>query len=210
MGVALGLVLISPGMSPDGTDAELARQIAAADGDARRAEAALYSRFARSIELYGRRHLGSEAAAQDLVQQVVLRVLEALRAGRLGNPASLASFVLGTCRNVSWDMRRAELRAQKLEQGGPEGVPVPHRVELEPLDERDVVQLFGCMNGLREREARVVRMSFWEERTAEEIGERLGASAGNVRVIRHRALAQLAECLQRAKACRERREHELP
>jgi RNA polymerase sigma-70 factor, ECF subfamily len=39
-------------------------------------------------------------------------------------------------------------------------------------------------------------MSFWEERAAEQIGERLGLSAGNVRVIRHRALALLARCLQ--------------
>lgn len=184
-------------MYPDGTDAELAQQIAAADGDVRAAEAALYRRFARRIELYGRRYLGSEAAAQDLVQQVILRVLEALRAGRLGNPASLASFVLGTCRNVSWDIRRAASRAQKLERSGPDGLPVPHRADAESLEERDVVRLFGCMNGLREREARVVRMSFWEERAAEEIGERLGLSAGNVRVIRHRALAQLAECLER-------------
>src|SRR5688572_8277445 len=103
-------------MDTDGTDADLARQIAAGQGDASWAERALYQRFAPRIELYGRRHLGSAAAAQDLVQQVILRVLEALRAGRVSSPGSLASFVLGTCRNLSSEVRRAEQRAQRLEQ----------------------------------------------------------------------------------------------
>ncbi|MEY2933130.1 MAG: hypothetical protein RL033_3879 [Pseudomonadota bacterium] len=189
-------MLTLSGMLPEGTDAELAQQIAAAEGEAGWAEAALYRRFARRIQLYGLRHLGSPAAAQDLVQQVILRVLEALRAGRLDNPASLPSFVLGTCRNVSWDARRAELRAQKLERGGTEGLPVPQPADGTGLEQAEVLRLFGCMSRLREREARVVRLSFWEERAAEEIGERLGLSAGNVRVIRHRALAQLAQCLE--------------
>jgi DNA-directed RNA polymerase specialized sigma24 family protein len=43
-------------------------------------------------------------------------------------------------------------------------------------------------------------MSFWEDQSAEEIGERVGASAGNVRVIRHRALAKLQNCMQAREA----------
>jgi DNA-directed RNA polymerase specialized sigma24 family protein len=130
-------------MYPDGTDAELAQHIAAAEGDTRWAEAALYRRFSRRIELYGRRHLGGAAAAQDLVQQVILRALESLRAGRLSNPHSLASFVLGICRNVASDVRRAELRAQKLELARPEELPVPQANDVEPLEEPQVVRLFG-------------------------------------------------------------------
>ena len=190
-------------MDPHCSDAELVRQIALGENDTSRAEALLYRRFAPRIELYGRRHLG-DSAAPDLVQQVILHVLVAIRAGRLRDPAALASFVLGTCRNVSWDTRRAqrrqdalaleeELRAQ-LPQGSA-GAP-----EQPWLEQAEVVRLFRCMGALPEREASVVRMSFWEDQSAEEIGERVGASAGNVRVLRHRALAKLHSCMQAREA----------
>lgn len=179
-------------MDPDASDAEIARLIASAHVSAAEAEAALYRRFAPRIELYGLKHLGARPAAEDLVHEVMLRVLEAIRGGRLENPASLASFVLGTCRNVTWDARRTLARQRKVEQGAldPDACANPPT-----LSERDVTRLFGCLSCLPEREATVVRMSFLEDRPADEIGSRLGLSSGNVRLIRHRALAKLSECL---------------
>jgi RNA polymerase sigma-70 factor (ECF subfamily) len=179
-------------MDPEVSDAEMARLIASAEGEAGRAEAALYLRFAPRIQLYGLKHLGSRVAAEDLVHEVILRVLEAIRAGRLHTAGSLASFVLGTCRNVTWDARRAAQRQRRFEHelGNDEAYTAPPS-----LSERDVVSLFGCLSRLPEREATVVRMSFLEDKPAEEIGARLGLGAGNVRVIRHRALAKLVICL---------------
>jgi RNA polymerase sigma-70 factor (ECF subfamily) len=40
-----------------------------------------------------------------------------------------------------------------------------------------------------------VALSFQQDRTAEEVAERLGTTAGNVRVLRHRAVAALRRCL---------------
>ena len=191
--MTLALVLVLGAMDSDCSDAELVQYIAARGSGAARAEALLYQRFAGRIELYGRRHLESPSAARDLVQQVMLRVLEAIRERRLENPAALASFVLGTCRNVSWDMRRADQRQRRLERAAPP--QLQEAVDQRWLDQAQVVRLFGCMSGLPEREASVLRMSFWEDRPAEEIAQRIGASTGNVRVIRHRALAKLAACL---------------
>ena len=185
-------------MDIEPTDADLARWIAAREPGAERAEAALVRRFAPRIELYGIRHLGSRAAAADLVQQVLLRVLEALRAGRLKSAERLASFVLGTCRLVTWGSWREEQRRRQLAHAVVAEEPVAEEPAL--LGEGDVVRLFGCMSSLPEREARVVRMSFWEDRPADEIGARLGLSAGNVRVIRHRAVARLATCMNVAGA----------
>jgi RNA polymerase sigma-70 factor, ECF subfamily len=174
------------------SDTDLAREIAAQGPPAKRAEAVLCRRYAPRIELYGRRHLGSRAAAQDLVQEVLARVLEAMRVGRVDDPSRLAAFVLGTCRHVAWDALRADRRQQRI---AGESVAFEREAPPLPLDEREVVRLFGCMGHLPEREAAVVRMSFWEDCVAEDIGVRLGVSAGNVRVIRHRALAKLVACM---------------
>lgn len=178
-------------MESELADTDLVLSIAG--GANTQAEAALYRRFARRIELYGIRHLGSRVAAEDLVQQVMLRVLTAIREGRLENPASLPSFVLGTCRNVTWDTRRAQLRQRAIER---EMALFEAEVDPPSITESDVRRLMGCMGRLPEREALIVRMTFLEDRGLDEMAERIGASSGNVRVIRHRALAKLATCLE--------------
>ena len=203
----LGPVVVEAPVMEELSDAELVSAMrlggdtpGSLAGTTLEAEAELFRRFAPRIELYGRRHLGNAPAAKDLVQDVLLRVVQAIRSSRLENPASLASFVLGTCRNVTWDARRAEARHSRIaREAAAHGVPAVEEA-AEPLEQRSVLSLFGCMNGLPEREAMIVRMSFWEDRSAEDIGARLGLSAGNVRVIRHRALGKLVICMNREHA----------
>jgi RNA polymerase sigma-70 factor (ECF subfamily) len=38
-------------------------------------------------------------------------------------------------------------------------------------------------------------MTFYEDRQADEVAKLLGLSAGNVRVIRHRAIGRLRDCV---------------
>jgi RNA polymerase sigma-70 factor, ECF subfamily len=155
-------------------------------------EGALCRRFGRRILMYGQRHLKDEQAAHDLVQQVLLAVLEAARQGRIENPERIDAFVLGTARNICWDMRRASARQRRLAERAaaelPEAwEPVWPRLELE--------RLWHCLGELDGRARTVIAMTFAEERSAEEIGAALALTPGNVRVLRHRALARLQDCV---------------
>jgi RNA polymerase sigma-70 factor (ECF subfamily) len=58
-------------------------------------------------------------------------------------------------------------------------------------------RLAKCLEALAERERAVVVMSFFADKAADEVGAGLGITAGNVRVIRHRALARLRECMEK-------------
>jgi len=170
------------------SDAELAPRIAESD---REAEAELCRRMGPRIRLYGLRHLRSPSAADDLVQQVLLKVLEALRTARVREPDKLAPFVLGTCRMTVLDLRRSSQRQGELlaRFGGdlvPDAPPQPR------LDDR---QLARCVRALKERERAVVVMTFYDEQTAAETAGSLGISEANVRVIRHRAMQQLRICM---------------
>jgi len=170
-------------------DAELVRLIGC--GDDREAEAELFRRMAPRIRLYGLRHLRDEHASDDLTQQVLITTLEALRTGRLREPEKLASFVLGTCRMTVLNLRRGtERKAHLLEQYGAE-LPVAAQPAI-TLD-RDLLQ--RCVQGLKERERTVVVMSFYDEETGSDVAGFLGISEANVRVIRHRAIRQLRECM---------------
>src|SRR4030095_4782162 len=128
-----------------------------------------------------RRHGGSRAAADDLVQQVLLKVLEALATAVLRESDKLAHFVLGTCRMTVLDLRRSSRRQEELLAtfGGdlvPDSPPLPR------LDDR---QLAGCVQGLKERERSVIVMTFYDDQTAAETAGFLGISEANVRVSRH-------------------------
>jgi RNA polymerase sigma-70 factor (ECF subfamily) len=170
-------------------DGDLARRLAGGD---RAAEAVLFRRLAPRVRLYGLRHLRDPGAADDLVQDVLLMTFESLREGRVREPEKLASFVLGTCRKVAAGWRRqAERRSRLLETHGWQLAPT-EGTEAAPLD---LDRLTGCLGLLSERERLVVVLSFYAERSADDIGSELGMSSGNVRVVRHRALLRLRACV---------------
>ena len=179
-------------------DAALARRVAAAGARIdSAAETELYRRLAPRVRLYGLRHLRDPHAAHDLVQQVLLMTLERLRAGKLREPERITSFVLGMCRMVVLEIRRGSWRRETLlETYGDtaEAVDVPEPLAL------DADKLAACLQTLAERERTVVVLAFFADKSGDEVAKELGISAGNVRVIRHRALGRLRSCMGGAPA----------
>jgi RNA polymerase sigma-70 factor (ECF subfamily) len=176
-------------------DAGLVRRIASRGHGARDAEATLCRRFAPRARLYGLKHLRDEQRARDLTQAVLLAVLEAARAGRVEDPMRIDRFVLGTCRNVALRMRQADARAEPTDAAELDVMslsPEPETLEAGALSH--------CLAQLDGRGRRVVYLSFHEGKGAEEIASALGTTAGNVRVLRHRAVAELRRCMD---ACKE-------
>jgi RNA polymerase sigma-70 factor (ECF subfamily) len=155
-------------------------------------EAAIFERMAPRIRLYGLRHLRDGQAADDLVQQVMIIVIEALRAGRIRDSEKLASFVLGACRMTVLDIRRNAQRKERLlgQFGAELTVAAP---ASGPVLDREVLR--GCVQRLPERERAVIVMSFYDEETGSDVARFLGVSDANVRVIRHRAIHQLRKCM---------------
>ena len=175
-------------------DGDLAREVASATaGDAAQAEGELYRRFARRIRLFGLRHLRDDMAADDLAQQVMLIAITRLRAGEIRNPDEIGSFILSTSRMVATGLRRTERRRESLHQRVDAGEPM----DL-PADERlfDADRIRPCLGSLRERERSILLLTFYADRPSPEIAEKMGMSAGAVRVARHRAVAAMRDCLE--------------
>ena len=157
------------------------------------AEELFCRRFAPRIRLFGLKRLRSDAAAADLVQDVLILVLDKLRAGAVRELDQIASFVFGTARQLVIDARRTSGRRTKLLD--------TFEMSLEPAGESashifDTDRLTHCLQLLAERERAVLVMTFYDDCPAEELGTRLGLSAGNVRVIRHRGIDRLRDCVQ--------------
>lgn len=174
-------------------DAALVRRIAAAPtgGDVA-AEAELYRRLAPRVRLYGLKHLRDGQAAADLVQQVLMLTLERLRAGKLRDAERLVSFVFGTCRMMVLELRRTGARREQLLERYAGDVPIADPALSPRLDQ---ARLVGCLERLSERERSVLVMTFYDDQPAREVADALGLSEGNVRVIRHRGLDRLRDCV---------------
>jgi RNA polymerase sigma-70 factor (ECF subfamily) len=178
----------------DEDDGALARRIQASaphrDGDA---EAELCRRFAPRIRLYGLRHLRNEAAAADLAQEVLLMTLQKLRTGAVREPDRLGSFILGSCRQFVVDGRRSNVRRERILDTFAMDLSALAEDATEALD---ADRLQHCLAHLPERERAVLVMTFYDDRPADAVGQELGLSAGNVRVIRHRGIERLKICMQ--------------
>jgi RNA polymerase sigma-70 factor (ECF subfamily) len=179
-------------------DATLARRIIAA-GAVRdtAAEAALYRSLAPRVRLYGRKHLRSPQLADDLAQDVLLMTLQRLSRGEIREPERIASFALGTSRQLVIDRRRGEARRGRLLEAY--GQVLAPTEDAAP-DDVDSSRLEACLERLAERERAVVLMTFYEDSAADAVATALELTPGNVRVIRHRAVDRLRRCLEGAEA----------
>jgi RNA polymerase sigma-70 factor (ECF subfamily) len=171
-------------------DATLARQIAAGDPAA---ETELCVRLLPRVRAWGLKHARDEAAALDVAQQVLVVVIEALRAGRVVEPERLSAFVFGTCKHVLVASQRGERRRTDLLARYGDVLAGISELREDAIDRR---RLASCFDKLAARARTVLALSFFAERSSEEIADELGVSPGNVRVLRHRALEALHACME--------------
>jgi RNA polymerase sigma-70 factor (ECF subfamily) len=181
-------------------DAAIAQRIVScAPGRDSAAEAELCRRLGPRIRLYGRKHLRDEAAAADLMQDVLVLLLGKLRERGVRDPKQIASFALGTARQMVADRRRGDARRGRILEKYPVDL-LPSELAEEPPEPVDTQRLKRCLGALPERERAVLVMTFYDDRPADAVAAELKLSAGNVRVIRHRGLERLRGCMTAAGA----------
>jgi RNA polymerase sigma-70 factor (ECF subfamily) len=184
-----------PAPAPAG-EAALAELVArAADGD-REAEGAICRRFAAAVRLFARRRLRTPEAVEEFGQDVMLILIEALRGGTVSEPERLGGFVLGICRNLALDRVRQKERREALWRQ--HGVTLAE-MAMAPPDHAgyELMHLEDCLSQLPQRAREVVKLAYVDACSADEIASRLRTSAVNARVLRHRTLHALRDCMSK-------------
>jgi RNA polymerase sigma-70 factor, ECF subfamily len=162
----------------------------------RQAEQALCVRFAPAVRAFARRRLRGADAVEEFAQDVLLLMVEALREGRVEQAERFGGFVLGICRNLALDRARQRERREQLWQayGAPLQAVSAEAVESETYE---IAHLEDCLSQLSKRARDVVRLGYVEARGHEEVAAALEISPQNARVLRHRTLASLRECMSK-------------
>jgi len=166
------------------SDSELA--VGVAEGGAW-AEGALYEKYAERVFYLALSERHTREDAEDIRAETFLRVLQALREGKLRKPDSLASFVVGIALNVMREHRRQRAGADALTEREYE-IPGGESPEDAFLDKEAAEAVAELAAHLKPRERQFLRMYFYEELPKAEIARALGIKEERLRLIKSRAL----------------------
>lgn len=164
-------------------------------GGDRQAEAELCRRFTPAVHAFARRRLRSREAVDEFTQDVFVTFIEALRRSTIEDPARVGGFVLGICRNVSLDRARSQERRTAL--WATYGHAFAQEPSLDDAPAPDAMKLEDCLAQLSQRGRDVIRFSYVDALSHEEVARRLAISEVNARVLRHRTLGALRECMSK-------------
>jgi RNA polymerase sigma-70 factor (ECF subfamily) len=149
-------------------------------------------RLRLGVRLLALRELGDLDAAEEVAQETITRVFDALREGRLQNPQALGAFARGVARHVIVDV----IRARRWE--APLAV-APDRADDRATDDalaslvkaEQIDRVREAIASLTPAEREIIRLSYFEGATSQEIADRLHQPAARLRKRKERALDRL-------------------
>jgi RNA polymerase sigma-70 factor, ECF subfamily len=168
------------------TDEALMRAVR--DGDLARL-GTLFDRHHTGLFDYLKRSIGNRAAAEDIVQDVFVRILRYRATYR--EDGAFETWLYGIARNARADYFRTRRNALPLSEEAlesPDAGPGPDR---QAEQERETAQLRHALQLLREDKRELIVLARYRDMKYEAIAELLGVDVGTVKVRVHRAIKEL-------------------
>ena len=172
----------------------LARRIEQGDSAA---ETELAGHFHQRVRLFASVRLHGSDAAQDVAQDTILAVIEALRAGRLHEPFNLPGFVLGTARNLINNHHRKGARRTEVLADPPDRPDDAQAGAVEfDFERRGLVR--NALGSLTPVDRRILLLTLVEGMNPREIAPIVGLKADVVRTRKARAVKAIAAEIESA------------
>ena len=145
--------------------------------------------FSELIQLKLRSRLKSPQAIEDVRQETFVRVFAALRSeGRIRQPERLGAFVNSLCNNVLLEHYRASQRGTSLEEEDEQDLPAAIVDVLGAVAAKQMQsKVREILEDLPERDRRLLKAVFFEERDKDEVCRDFGVDRDYLRVLLHRA-----------------------
>ena len=187
-----------PGLAPfeasSAWDARLNESFAAGDETAL-AEA--YRQFSPLVHTLALRSLRDNAAADDVTQEVFIRVWRS-RSAFDPAKARLPAWIVGITRNVITDAQAASMRETRKVLAAVELSPDPDQAAGHAAAEvlADRLLLDGELERLGEPQGSILKLAFYDDLTHSQISQKLDLPLGTVKSHIRRSLSQLRTRLE--------------
>jgi RNA polymerase sigma-70 factor (ECF subfamily) len=162
-------------------------------------EAHFVSYFSRLLQSRLRRRLACSENIKDVQQETFLRALTAIRAkGGIRQPERFGAFVSSVCNNILRESYRSRARYRSMDDSPletPDQASSPEGVLVTAEARQRVQAVLGRMS---EKDQKVLRAVFIEQRSKDEVCRELGVSRNYLRVLLHRAKQQFAAHYKKA------------
>ncbi|HEX9229933.1 MAG TPA: RNA polymerase sigma factor [Arthrobacter sp.] len=186
--------VLAPFEAPSAWDAGLNESFAAGD-EAALAEA--YRQFSPLVHTLALRSLRDSSAADDVTQEVFIRVWRSRSAFDPGK-ARLPAWIVGITRNVITDAQAASVRETRKVLAAVERSPDPEdpagHAAAEVLADR--LLLDGELERLGEPQGSILKLAFYDDLTHSQISQKLDLPLGTVKSHIRRSLSQLRSRLE--------------
>jgi RNA polymerase sigma-70 factor (ECF subfamily) len=145
--------------------------------------------FSELIQLKLRARLRTPQAIEDVRQETFVRVFSALRSpGGIRQPDRLGPFVNSICNNVLMEHYRSSSHDTPLEEEAEQDYPDPVIDVLGAVAARQMEEkVREILEEMPERDRRLIRAVFLEERDKDEVCREFGVDRDYLRVLLHRA-----------------------
>lgn len=144
--------------------------------------------FSELIQLKLRSRVNSPQAMEDIRQETFTRVFAALRDGKIRQPERLGAFVNSMCNNVLLEHYRSSSRQDSLDDEEQPELPAVNVDVLGALAAKQMGEkIREILEEMPERDRRLLRDIFLEERDKDEICSDFGVDREYLRVLLHRA-----------------------
>jgi RNA polymerase sigma-70 factor (ECF subfamily) len=181
-------------VSPNGDAQEERLLVDAAKAGDERALSELYQTYFPRVYRYILARTGSSHDAEDLAEEVFMRVLEAIQRFQ-HREAPFSAWLFRIAHNAVISQRRKESARGK---SGPllEGIPVDTAGPDELVEQRLILnEVMEAARKLPEAQRQVITLRFTAGLSVAETAQAMGKGEGNVKVIQHKAIAKLREML---------------
>lgn len=164
------------------------------------------SYFSDLLHIKLRSRLSSSQTIEDIKQETFVRVLAALRTeSGIRSPERLGAFVNSVCNNVLLEYYRSASRTQQPDENAPD--PPDKTIDLDGflVTKQTCDQVREVLNQLPDKDRRLLRALFLEEKEKDQICRELKVDRGYLRVLLHRAKQSFRTMYERSERSANRR-----
>ena len=154
--------------------------------------------FGQLLLIKLRSRLRSSQSVDDIRQETFVRVLKAVRTGGVRSAEGLGSFVNSICNNVLQEYYRSSARSVPQDENFPD--PPDTSIDLDGMlvAKQTREQVRHALSMLSEKDRRLLRAIFFEEKNKDEICNDFGVDRDYLRVLLHRAKQSFRTLYERA------------